>query len=282
MKSLLHVVEVTRLLSNLVKSRNIVCDNSSKKVIDYNELISEKILKIRETISNSQENMEQAEIVNEIDPNSVEKLLDDKELDETAIRTKADEIIQRANEDAKAIVERAKEESDLIRQDSAKVGKQEGYQEGKLQAEQEADALKKSIEAERKQLEDEYNQRMNEMEPMLVETILTVFSKVTHVLSEDKKDLVLQLVNDVLSKTEISKEFLIRVSNDDYKFLIDNREKINGVVSKKVQIEIVEDPTFKRGQCMIESDSGIYDCSLDIQLENLVNTIKMMSCMIEE
>lgn len=277
------MVEVTRLLSNLVKSRNIVCDNNSKKVIDYNELISEKILKIRETIEKQQDNIEQTEFIEGIDPDSVEKLLDEKELpDENELRNKADDIINRAKEDAKAIVERAKEESDLIRTDSANAGKKEGYNEGKLQAEQELEELKQSILDEKKQMELEYDQRVNEMEPMLVETILKVFSRITHVIAEDKKDLVLQLVNDVLSKTEISKEFLIRVSNDDYKFLIDNREKINGVVSKKVQIEIVEDPTFTRGQCMIESDSGIYDCSLDIQLENLVNTIKVMSCMIEE
>lgn len=64
--------------------------------------------------------------------------------------------------------------------------------------------------------------------------------------------------------------------------MLDNRERINGVVSKKVQIEIVEDPTFKRGQCMIESDSGIYDCSLDIQLENLIEAIKTMACLVND
>lgn len=101
-------------------------------------------------------------------------------------------------------------------------------------------------------------------------------------LQKIKKDLVLQLVNDVLSKTEISKEFLIRVSSSDYKFMLDNRERINGVVSKQVQIEIVEDPTFKKGQCMIESDSGIYDCSLDIQLENLISAIKTMACLVSD
>ena len=120
------------------------------------------------------------------------------------------------------------------------------------------------------------------MEPMLAETILTVVSRVTHVLAEDKKDLVLQLVNDVLSKTEISKEFLIRVSSYDYKFLLDNRDKITGVVSQSVQIEIVEDPTFVKGQCMIESDSGIYDCSLDIQLDNLISAIKVMACLVND
>lgn len=33
---------------------------------------------------------------------------------------------------------------------------------------------------------------------------------------------------------------------------------------------------------MIESDSGIYDCSLDIQLENLISAIKTMACLVSD
>lgn len=270
-------------MSNLVKSRNIVCDNSDKKVIDYNALISEKILKIKETIAYENQLSSQIEIIEGIDAETTMELLDENQAEITKeANLKAEQIIKRANEDANAIIERAKAESDIIRADSAKIGKKEGYEEGRKQAEVELAELKKSVEDERIQMEIEYNERLNEMEPMLAETILTVISKVTHVLAEDKKDLVLQLVNDVLSKTEISKEFLIRVSSFDYKFLLDNREKINGVVSHSVQIEIVEDPTFTRGQCMIESDSGIYDCSLDIQLENLISAIKVMACLVND
>lgn len=270
-------------MSNLVKSRDIICDNSGRKVIDSNALISEKILKIKETIAYEKQMSSKIEIVEGIDAKTTEELLNEnpEELLKDA-DIKAKQIVQRANEDADAIIERAKAEADLIRADSVKIGKEQGYEEGRKQAELELAELKKSVEDERIQMEIEYNERLNEMEPVLAETILNVVSKVTHVLAEDKKDLVLQLVNDVLSKTELSKEFLIRVSPMDYRFLLDNRDRINGVVSHNVQIEIVEDPTFTRGQCMIESDSGIYDCSLDIQLENLISAIKVMSCLVND
>lgn len=279
----MHVVEVTRSLSNLVKSRNIVCDSTEKKVIDYNELISAKILKIQENIAKESQTGNGLGFVEGLNAETAMELLEENPAEDLeAVSKKAEQIIAQANEDARAIVERAKEESDIIHADSARIGRSEGYEEGKKQAETELEVLKKSIEEERVKMEIEYNERLNEMEPMLVDAILSVFSKVTHVLAEDKKDLVLQLVNDVLSKTEISTEFLIRVSNADYKFLLDNRERINGVVSKKVQIEIVEDPTFRQGQCMIESDSGIYDCSLDIQLENLIEAIRTMACLVSD
>lgn len=263
-----------------------MCANSDTKIIDYNALISEKIMKLQEAVEKEKAEGGDLEFVGGLSAETVEELLEDtSELEEKLeeklqeAKEEAEAIVARANEDAAVIVARAKEEADIIRADNAEIGRKEGYEEGKKKADDEAAELRKAIEDEKLQMEIEYNQKLNEMEPMLVETILTVFERVTHVLSLDKKDLVLKLVNDVLSKTEISKEFLIRVSPEDYKFVIDNREHINGVVSHNVQIEIVEDPTFRKGQCMIESDSGIYDCSLDIQLENLIAAIKTMSCM---
>lgn len=271
-------------MSNLLKSRNIVCDTTEKKMIDYNQIISEKIQKIQQEIIKEHNVVNESEFVNGIDAASVERLLDEEEpqINEEEIKAKAESIIELANVDAKAIIERAKQESDLIRMDSATAGKAQGYEEGKKQANIELLKLKKDLEDERLQMEIEYNERLNNIEPVLVETILKVVNKITHVLSINNKQLVIELVNDVLSKTEISKEFLIKVSPSDYQTVIDNREKINGVVSKKVQIEIIEDPLLSASQCMIESDSGIYDCSLDVQLNNLTNSIKALSCMVED
>ena len=35
---------------------------------------------------------------------------------------------------------------------------------------------------------------------------------------------------------------------------------------------------MKRSQCLIDTDMGIFDCSLDIQLENLIDDIKILAC----
>lgn len=272
-------------MSNLLKSRNIKCDNNEKKLIDYNELITEKISQIQKKIEDEQrEDAINGEFVEGIDALAVEKLLND---DSTVIREtqlaneKAERIIELANSDAQAIIEKAKLECDAIRQAAMESGRNDGYKEGRVQAAKELEAQRAKLEDERVHLEKEYEKKVKEIEPELVDAILKVFEKVTHVLSEDKKDLVLQIVDDVVSKTEFSSDLLIRVSSSDYKFIMDNKEKIKGSVHNKVQVEIVEDLTFEKGQCMIESDSGIYDCSLDIQLESLINNIKILSCMAE-
>ena len=76
-----------------------------------------------------------------------------------------------------------------------------------------------------------------------------------------------------------SRDYVIKVSPEDYKFLVNNQGKIYCSVSKEVTMDIVEDATMKKNQCIIESDTGVYDCSLDIELNNLIEDIKLLSCL---
>ena len=120
---------------------------------------------------------------------------------------------------------------------------------------------------------------MSEIEPELVDTLLKVFSKVTHTMAEDKKDMIICLINSVMNNTDISREFIIHVSPDDYRFTISNQHLISSAVSKDTRIEITEDATLKRNECLIETDAGVFDCSLDVQLDNLIKDIRILSCM---
>jgi flagellar assembly protein FliH len=81
-----------------------------------------------------------------------------------------------------------------------------------------------------------------------------------------------------MHNAETSREFVIKVSPDDYNFLVQNQGKIYCAMSKDVQIDIVEDLSMTKNQCIIETDTGVYDCSLDIQLHNLIKEIKLISC----
>ena len=63
-------------MSNLLKSRNIKCDNNEKKVIDYNDIITEKIAQIQKKIEEEHQKEEINDgFVEGIDAESVEKLL---------------------------------------------------------------------------------------------------------------------------------------------------------------------------------------------------------------
>lgn len=50
-------------------------------------------------------------------------------------------------------------------------------------------------------------------------------------------------------------------------------------VSEGVEFDITEDDSLKENQCIIETDQRIIDCSLDVQLQNLKDQIKMLTIM---
>ena len=37
------------------------------------------------------------------------------------------------------------------------------------------------------------------------------------------------------------------------------------------------DASLQEHQCMIETDSGVFECGVDVQLENLLGTLKSLS-----
>ena len=87
------------------------------------------------------------------------------------------------------------------------------------------------------------------------------------------------LISNVLKNAETSNDFVIKVSPEDYKFLTNNQGKIYCAVSKEINLDIVADTTMKKNECIIETDAGVFDCSLDIELNNLIKDIKLLSCM---
>ena len=108
--------------------------------------------------------------------------------------------------------------------------------------------------------------------------MITVPKEIVIKILEDNKDVILHLINNVMRNNELSKEFTIRVSENDYNYVISNKELIYGAASPDYNIEICKDSKLSKNQCVIETDAGVFDCSLDIQLENLIHEIKILSC----
>lgn len=290
-------------MSNLYKYSTVVCPKDEKKVIDSNAIISEKIVKIKEAFENEHHKDKQNEPISGdnfslgLNAEHVEELLNEEydsnenlsEDERKAVLKTADDIIENAQKEAEQIIEKAKKQAEeilkegeekvkLISMDAADEGRRSGYEEGIRNGEEEIAERQKELEKYKEKLDKEYDDRIKRMEPELVDVLLKIFSEVTKVLAVDKRDLILTLVNSVMSGTEVSKNYIIKTNKDDAQFLRDNKDRIQGVVGRNINIEIVEDPMLKRNQCLIDTDLGIFDCSLDIQLENLIDDIKILAC----
>jgi len=264
-----------------------------ERIIDYNELIRAKLKNFIEKEYDGAADSDG--FVNGLTADVVERLTDENVIGDTGsndvlteedIAIKIDEankeaaqIIEDANAQAGQIVESAQAEI----QESMRQAKEEGYQEGIAQAARELEAKQEQLENEiqdrRSQLEAEYEQRRKQMEPELVESLLQVFQSFTLACSEDNQDILLHLINGVLANSYKSNEILIKVSAQDYPFVSSNQGKIFCSTTKELSLDIIEDSTMEHNQCMIETDGGIFDCSLDTELRNLSKKIKLLSCL---
>ena len=277
-------------MSNLLKRSSVI--NKDERVIDYNDLIKKKIQTIMESKHNEMDadgfiNGLHADVVEELisDDDTADALTDDAAMGEQ----QAAASLENANAEAERIIEEARLQAEQIIADANKnadaafeEAKQNGYYEGNEKAQEEMNIKQAQLEVEfdnkRKELEKEYNNLKESIEPELVEVITDVFRKVTGVVAEDNQEIILHLINDVMHNADGSRDYVIKVSPDDYKFLVNNQGKIYCAMSREVNIDIVEDATLERNQCMIETNTGIFNCSLDIELNNLIKNIKLLSC----
>lgn len=277
-------------MSNLLKRSSVI--NKDERVIDYNDLIKKKIQTIMESKHNEMDadgfiNGLHADVVEELisDDGTADALTDDAAMGEQ----QAAASLENANAEAERIIEEARLQAEQIIADANKnadaafeEAKQNGYYEGNEKAQEEMNIKQAQLEVEfdnkRKELEQEYNNLKESIEPELVEVITDVFRKVTGVVAEDNQEIILHLINDVMHNADGSRDYVIKVSPDDYKFLVNNQGKIYCAMSREVNIDIVEDATLERNQCMIETNTGVFNCSLDIELNNLIKNIKLLSC----
>lgn len=272
-------------MSNLYKSNSVVIKSKDKMVIDSNRLLQNLLEATPTTVAEETREPDadgfisgiDAALVEQLvsdDDNGVSELLADRSVDLSATQEEADRILAEAREEAERLFEEAKTQ---------------GFQAGIADAEKKADALlmerraqlEQELEEYRAQVYAETEEYRAQIEPQLVETLLTVYSKVTKAIADDKKDMIYYLVDNVLRNAEMSHEFSIRCSEEDYKFLQNNKDKLYGSGSPDIRIEIIKDLSMERNQCIIETDTGVFDCSLDIQLDHLRESIHLLSCLQE-
>lgn len=178
----------------------------------------------------------------------------------------AERIIADANEQAAAIFDQAKED-----------GKAEGYNQGLTQADEVFHQKEIELENRRQEMEQEYQQRISEMESDLVEMIADIVGKAFLVEYKDNIDILTHLVDNALLNIENSRIFIIKVNEEGFGALALKKDELQARVGSGVQLDVIMDPLLDDGACIIETDGGVFDCSIDTQMNNLVKKLRVLS-----
>lgn len=191
-------------------------------------------------------------------------------------KEEAERILEEARAQAERLVQDANDNAVAIREDA----KRQGYEEGTVAATEELSGRQAELDtvfAERQStLEADYAKKRETMEHDLVDVILEVFNKVFHIQFDNKKDILMYLIDNAIMNIEGEKQFRIKVASGNVEFLENHKEEILDRVGHDIELEMIADSTMDGNDCIIETDSGVFDCSLGAQLENLIKDIRSL------
>lgn len=274
------------LSRNLLKGGYVIVSEKERITIDRNETVAKRLEELSQL--QQEESIEEEEtenFVEGIDPTMVAKLVEEQS-DMDALTEERERIFARAEEkaeeEAKKIVQEATEESKRIFEEAKNNGYQEGYQNGSMQAQadmenkyQERCAL---LEQEKLAMEADYNNKLSAMEPELVDKLMDIFRHVTGVRLEDDRAAILFILQRAMQSLENGRNSIIHVSKEDYGNVKEHLDDIvQGTGLLKETFEIVEDITLGLNSCMIESEAGIWDCGLGTQMKLLQKQLRILS-----
>lgn len=276
--------------SNLVKQFFMTLpEDKEKLVIDNNDRIRRRL----EELSRGEGNPEGgfvsglaiADVIEapEDATGNVIKAQDEaKELLEQS-RAEAEELRAQAQAEAERILEEARAQARAEKQQVLEQAKQQGYMEGMSRAQAHEGAMEQEYQEKARLLEEEYEQQIEMLEPNLVEAITGIYEHIFHVELSSYREILTGLISDVLHKLDGSRSFIIHVSKDDYAYVnMQKKQMLTGAVSESVSVDVVEDATVGRNECMIETENGIFDCGLGTQLSELKKRLRLLAWSREE
>ncbi len=189
----------------------------------------------------------------------------------------AESIIADANAQAEEIVNAAQLNADAMRNLARQDGEKEGYNEGTQRAALELQESQRSMQAELDKMQTEYMDKQMSMAREIVEMCLPVFEHVFSAELSGRKDVIYHLLDHCIMKIERTGQMQIKVSDANADFIKGKKDEIQEKVGTEVGLDIIADPLLNDSQCIIETDGGIFDCSIDTELDNLIREIRALS-----
>ena len=285
---------------SVLKSGWVFVNPSQTRIIDTNAMVESKLKELAvklavetDTDAEFTEGFVQgikAEHVAELVGEETEKAPEEP----TNEASESEAMLQQAMEEIEMMRTQALAEIEEARVQVIEEAKKAGYQEGFSQGEKEGydkgheDGLNsvakereealKDVSAQMTQMEEEYQKKLDELEPQFIETLTGIYEHIFHVSLKNSRDLVVYLIANTMRNLEGSNGYLIHVSKEDYPFVsMQKKELVKGTGIQLEDIDILEDATLGRSECMIETGNGVFDCGLGTQLEALNEELRLLS-----
>ena len=139
-------------------------------------------------------------------------------------RLEADAIIAKAHDEAEQMRAEAFDEAEQIKSQAQEEGYQTGYEEAMLKAQQEIAHKEADLEQRLLDNEIEFKEKetrlVKETEYQMVDLLCRLIPSITGVVIENQRDVLLYMINSAMHDLDNSKQFVLKVSSEDYSDLV--------------------------------------------------------------
>ena len=284
-------------MSNLLKSGFVNFREGEKRIIDSNEIAAKRLghsvfqSASRADAGGAAEDGFSAAQYEEMDAETAKALFGEE--GGTVYREAAydgpspEELIEAARAEIEEMKAAAAAEAETLRMQAEREGRQTGYDdgfaEGHAKALQEVEKAEQRVkeqiqetEALREKLRLEYEEKLQEMEPMVIDELTAIYDHVFAAGLKEKREIIFHLLDTTLHRIDSGREFIVRVSQADYEYIGAHKQELMAGMPD-VRIDLVADVTMKQGEGMIETGGGIFDCGIDVELRELRHRIRELA-----
>jgi len=184
-------------------------------------------------------------------------------------RTAAEGILSQAHGEAEGIRDAARAEMAKEREQTLAAAQTEGYDAGHAKGVAEAEAIKDQARAELASTLKAREDAIAALEPEMVELLGKIAGKLLGTAARINPQVVLHLVREGLAASAFTGNMSLRVSRDDYEYVAEHKDDLMEIIEGGASLEIIRDLNLAAGDCVIETEFGVIDASLNMQLEEV-------------
>ncbi|MDA3846749.1 MAG: FliH/SctL family protein [Vallitaleaceae bacterium] len=235
-------------------------DNRHKRIV--NKVVDEEEEEEEEQVESENENdqfeqasPENAALTQDISAPEVEQLSEE-------------DIIEEAKHKAYLIIEKAKETAEIEAEMILEKAQEEGYLRGKQEADGELQKDQEQFLAEREAEVEAYKSLVNAIEPKMVGLVISLVEKMIGYCTVEE-EVISFIIKKGFEELELTGHIVVKVSEADFDSVIQNQSKIFKNMSARTTTEVLLDYNLSRNDCIIETNMGNINCSLDTQFKAL-------------
>ena len=173
-------------------------------------------------------------------------------------------------------MEEARKKSELFFQDEMK----KAYAEGLKKAEAEANGILDEAQAQANQIISEaeqvkkdaeamYKDTVANLEPQIISLSVDIAKKVINKEIAEDSEYIIGIVKDTLLDLTSKKGIILKVSDKDYTTIIGNMDILLAQIPGFNEVEIVKESSLKDGSCVLDTDYGTIDGSLETRVSKI-------------